>query len=72
MVSKVETRIGIPTSQARVWEVLADLEGWPRWNPFLVEVQGKLSIGALTAFGYEMLLASRGVRRRKRLSALSY
>lgn len=45
MTVKIEDRIGVRASQERIWEVLADFEGWKDWNPLNPKVDGKLSIG---------------------------
>ncbi|MBE7218191.1 MAG: SRPBCC domain-containing protein [Caulobacteraceae bacterium] len=42
----MEHRIGIAAPATRVWEVLADLEGWAAWNPLHPKAEGRLSIGA--------------------------
>jgi hypothetical protein len=31
---------------ARVWEVIADLDRYPEWNPFVVAVRSSLEVGA--------------------------
>jgi hypothetical protein len=46
MAHKIEERVGIRASQARVWEVLSDFEGWKDWNPLYPKVDGRLGIGA--------------------------
>src|SRR5438105_2375212 len=37
------TEIDAPAQ--RVWEILADLEGYRSWNPFIVETSGELRPG---------------------------
>jgi hypothetical protein len=40
------TEIDIAASPARVWEVLTDFAAWPRWNPFIRQIAGSLTVGA--------------------------
>jgi len=44
--TRIENRIGVRASADRIWEVLADLGGWSRWNPHETQVEGALSFGA--------------------------
>jgi len=46
MYFRVKNKIGVPATSDALWEVLADLDGWARWNPVFIEVQGALGIGA--------------------------
>ena len=41
MNSRIETRIGVRATSDQIWEVLADLETWSRWNPY-ESVDGRL------------------------------
>ncbi len=43
---KIESRIGIMAPPEAVWEVLADVDGWPRWNPLYPQATGEMKIGA--------------------------
>jgi hypothetical protein len=45
----IETSIRIAASPERVWAVLVDFAGYPRWNPWVVEVAGGLVPGSLLA-----------------------
>jgi hypothetical protein len=46
---KIEKRIGVQTSAERIWELIADLPAWDRWNPIETEVEGRIGFGgALT------------------------
>lgn len=45
MNSRIETRIGVRATSERIWEVLADLENWSRWNPY-ESVDGRLAFKA--------------------------
>ncbi len=50
---KVEKRVGVRATSERIWEVIADLPGWDRWNPVETEVVGSI------AFGGEIALTER-------------
>jgi hypothetical protein len=41
----LHTEIDIDASAARVWEVLVDFDGYPEWNPFIVEISGTPEVG---------------------------
>lgn len=42
----IKTAMDVATSAEIVWRVLTDFPSYPKWNPFLVSVQGKPSPGA--------------------------
>ena len=42
---KIETAIDIHASARRVWDVLADFERHPDWNPFVRSIQGQAKEG---------------------------
>ncbi|MFN4288721.1 MAG: SRPBCC family protein [Brevundimonas sp.] len=42
---RVEHRIGIPLSAEDIWEVFADMERWPEWNPLYKQAEGRIGIG---------------------------
>jgi len=42
MKHKIRTEIIINASKEKVWSILADLEAYPTWNPFIVQSIGKL------------------------------
>ncbi|HET9161172.1 MAG TPA: SRPBCC domain-containing protein, partial [Caulobacteraceae bacterium] len=44
---KIEHRIGVAAPPLVVWDILKDLEDWPRWNPIYTEVRGRLGYGEL-------------------------
>jgi len=46
MSLKLEHRLGIRAPAAAVWEVIADVEGWPQWNPLYPKAAGVIRIGA--------------------------
>lgn len=41
----IKTEISIPASTERVWALLMDFEGHPRWNPFIRQIQGASVVG---------------------------
>ncbi|WP_420472190.1 SRPBCC domain-containing protein [Brevundimonas sp. FT23042] len=43
--AKIEKRIGIRASTDAIWEVIADLPGWDRWNPVETGVEGTIAFG---------------------------
>jgi len=45
MNSRIENRIGVNATSDRIWEVLADLEHWSRWNAHEA-VEGRLAFHA--------------------------
>jgi topoisomerase IV subunit A len=42
----IKTAVDVATSAEIVWRVLTDFPSYPKWNPFLVSVQGNPSPGA--------------------------
>lgn len=40
----IHNEIGIGAPAPIVWEIVSDLEGWARWNPFM-QAKGKLAAG---------------------------
>jgi hypothetical protein len=43
-VRTIHTEIGIGAPAARAWDILADIDKWPDWNPF-ARVRGRLQVG---------------------------
>ena len=43
---KIEHRLGIPVPAEAIWAVIADIAGWPAWNPLYTRAEGVLRIGA--------------------------
>ena len=39
---KIEHRIGIQTPTEAIWPMVADIAGWPAWNPLYTKAEGKL------------------------------
>ena len=44
LVTSVKVQINAPASL--VWDVLVDLDNYPRWNPYTVKVESSLKMGA--------------------------
>lgn len=42
---KVEKRIGVRAPSERIWELIADLPGWDRWNPIETGATGTIGFG---------------------------
>ena len=40
---KIEHRIGIQAPAETIWPMIADIEGWPNWNPLYIRAEGKLA-----------------------------
>ena len=45
VAAKVEHRVGVRAPAEVVWSLLADIEGWPAWQPVYPEASGALKIG---------------------------
>ena len=45
MHHELHTEITIEAPPEVVWDVLVDLPGYQRWNPFIVEAQGRAEVG---------------------------
>ena len=43
---KIEHRLGIQAPPDAIWAVIADIAGWPAWNPLYPRAEGVLRIGA--------------------------
>src|SRR5918994_2800088 len=44
-MKELHTEIEINASPERVWDTLADFAAYPRWNPFIRHISGKLEVG---------------------------
>ncbi|HYC74619.1 SRPBCC domain-containing protein [Brevundimonas sp.] len=47
--ARIEKRIGVRASTDRIWELIADLPGWDRWNPVETSVEGTIAYGGSIA-----------------------
>ena len=48
-IARIEKRIGVRASADRLWEIVADLPGWDRWNPVETSVEGTIAYGGSIA-----------------------
>lgn len=48
--TRIENRIGVRAPAEKIWDALADLENWHRWNPFETNLRGKLGFSAPLTF----------------------
>ncbi len=44
-IARIEKRIGVRASTDRIWELIADLPGWDRWNPIEASAEGTIAYG---------------------------
>jgi len=44
-MKELRTEIEIQASPEKVWQILADLDKWPEWNPFIHHAIGKAKVG---------------------------
>lgn len=65
---QVHTEIEIAAPAPRVWSLLADFAGYPRWNPFVRSIAGPLQAGALLEV-FVQPAGSAGMRFRPRVLA---
>lgn len=49
-IARIEKRIGVRAPTDRIWERIADLSGWDRWNPVETAVEGTIAYGGEIAF----------------------
>lgn len=47
--ARIEKRIGVRAPADRIWELLADLPAWDRWNPVETAVEGTIAYGGSVA-----------------------
>jgi hypothetical protein len=45
MALRIEHRIGVAAPADVIWELVADVDGWPRWNPLYPEARGRIGVG---------------------------
>lgn len=48
-IARIEKRIGVRAPSDKIWEVIADLPGWDRWNPVETTVEGTIAFGGQIA-----------------------
>lgn len=48
-IARIEKRIGVRAPTDKIWEVIADLPGWDRWNPVETTVEGTIAFGGQIA-----------------------
>jgi len=46
-IARIERRIGVRATPDRIWELIADLPGWDRWNPVETSLEGTIAFGGL-------------------------
>jgi hypothetical protein len=44
-MKELQSEIEIAASPERVWDILTDFAAYPRWNPFIRSISGKLEVG---------------------------
>lgn len=47
--ARIEKRIGVRAASDRIWDLIADLPGWDRWNPVETAVEGTIAFGGTIA-----------------------
>ncbi|MDI6623888.1 MAG: SRPBCC domain-containing protein [Brevundimonas sp.] len=47
--ARIERRIGVRASTDQIWDQIADLSGWDRWNPVETSVEGTIAYGGTIA-----------------------
>lgn len=47
--ARIERRIGVRAPTDRIWELVADLPAWDRWNPVETAVEGAITYGGSIA-----------------------
>lgn len=43
--TRIETRIEVAAPAAKIWALLAEVNGWSRWNPLYAAASGSLVVG---------------------------
>lgn len=54
MPRSIDTAIAIAASPQQVWDVLRDFAGYPEWNRFILELEGRLTVSAQIRFRFEL------------------
>ena len=44
-IARIEKRVGVRAPTDRIWELIADLPSWERWNPVETAVEGTIAYG---------------------------
>ncbi len=52
----------------RVWSVLVDIDRYPEWSPFVVKIDGPLSVGTMLTLHVAMTPSRSVLRQRERVS----
>lgn len=42
---RIETEVRINATAEKVWQVLTDFNGYPKWNPFITSLEGEVKVG---------------------------
>jgi len=45
-MKKIQTEILINTDITKVWDVLMNFDGYPKWNPFITSISGEPKLGS--------------------------
>lgn len=45
MKHKITSSIKINATPEAIWKVFMDFESYPKWNPFIKSIQGKIAVG---------------------------
>lgn len=48
-IARIESRVGVHAAPDRIWDLVADLPGWDRWNPVETGVEGTIAFGGRIA-----------------------
>jgi len=44
-IARIEKRVGVQAPSDRIWDLIADLPSWDRWNPVETTVEGTIAFG---------------------------
>lgn len=47
---RIQSRVGVPLSSERVWELVGDLDRWSQWNPVETAMSGTIAFGGKLTF----------------------
>lgn len=45
MAKEIKTSISINATPEQVWKVLTDFKSYPKWNPFILSLEGNVAVG---------------------------